>query len=113
MVSPPGAPSLDHRLRRRSYARKRSSRTGFHEGIVTKPPVATCKPTPWLARRKLPTDSRRLLERIPHGHFVLPTVMDLESALTFQGHLDLFSGSRGAAKALAITGLGDGFCAMI
>lgn len=27
--------------------------------------------------------------------------MDLESALTFHGHLAIFSGSRGAAKALA------------
>ena len=101
-VPPPvAALALQQKLRKLSYSRKRPIRTGLHEGSLTRPPVASLKPTPWLPRRKLSTVSRELLLKIPRGQFVLPLGTTLDDISHLPGHLDLFSGSRGAARALA------------
>lgn len=58
-------------------------------------------PEPWSRRAELPATAAELLAAIPASQFVVPKGRKLEDVINFAGHLDLFSGSRGAAKALA------------
>ena len=77
-------------------------RSGLKQGRRGKSPVVASRPEPWLPRRLLTSAAKALLERLPRSQFVLPNKSaDLDALLQKPGHLDLFSGSRGAARALA------------
>ena len=89
----------------RAQLRKHRGRTGFgrtkNNSCVVTPPVAAPFPTPWLPAQKLSEEARRLLATLPLNQFVFPRSADREKLLQRPGHLDLFSGSRTAAAALA------------
>eukprot|EP00438_Fugacium_kawagutii_P001255 Skav223451 [mRNA] locus=scaffold350:925896:940241:- [translate_table: standard] len=104
-VVPPQLPveQLPERaLQRRAFAQQQRARTRVTKGKPVKnPPVPQPRFSPWLPRRKLRSDCIEALKQIPRSQFVLPKGVSLETALQFPGHCDLFSGSRGAARALA------------
>ena len=89
----------------RAKLRKHRARTGFGKArgnsCVVTPPVAAPFPTPWLSAQKLSATARRLVSSLPIGQFVFPRGSNREKLLQLPGHLDLFSGSRTAAAALA------------
>eukprot|EP00438_Fugacium_kawagutii_P007238 Skav211558 [mRNA] locus=scaffold2228:116375:121024:+ [translate_table: standard] len=118
----------DRQVRRRAFAKQRSSRSApaasppsstslkvpptscrtsrisRTPGAPDKPPVAASSPVPvqpWLRRAVLSAPAERLIGVLPSSQFVLPPGKTLEELRHYKGHLDLFSGSRGAAKALA------------
>lgn len=70
--------------------------------VAKTPPVAAPPPRkPWLPERRLDEAACTLLDRIPESQFCLPRGKTLKDIKQYAGHLDLFSGSRGAARALA------------
>ena len=84
---------------RRDYALKRSTRTGGRGNADTTP--VTRRVEPWIRAERLSSSCQQLLGSLPSAQFVVPAGKKLEELLKWQGHLDLFSGKRGAAKALA------------
>ena len=81
----------------------RTSRKGGAKGSVTSPVVAEkFRGEPWLPCGKTSATARALLQTCPADQFVLPKGLTLDQAIQRKGHLDIFSGSRGAAKALAM-----------
>lgn len=93
----PEPPSERHLRRREASRRTRQGKGSFA------PPVAAVvsRGEPWLPCRKLSADVVAELSKFPPEQFVLPPGRTLVEALALPGHLDIFSGSRGAAKALA------------
>lgn len=92
----------DRELRRQAVSRTSSGRARVKQGCKTKPPVvAAAKPEPWLPRGLLSDEATALLDAVPSSQFVCPRGYMLEDIRHLPGHLDLFSGSRGAARALA------------
>ena len=88
--------------RRRAWQKQRSSRTGLGQNSVKPPVVATrFRAAPWMPSSGLTEDAQRMLRAVPLEQFVFPAVCDVQSLLKLPGHLDLFSGSRRAAIALA------------
>lgn len=89
----------------REHLRRQRARTGFgktrHKGCVVTPPVAAPFPTPWLSGRKLSAKASQLLNSLPASQLVFPRGANRAKLLQYPGHLDLFSGSRTAAAALA------------
>eukprot|EP00438_Fugacium_kawagutii_P011481 Skav211699 [mRNA] locus=scaffold1535:189530:207134:+ [translate_table: standard] len=90
----------DRTLRRRQFLTM-PTRTRVNKGRCKPPPVARARPQPWMPRTRLTSECLDALRRIPVDQFVLPRGYSLEEVIGLSGHLDLFSGSRGAAKALA------------
>ena len=89
-------------LRRRAWQKQHSSRTGLGQNSVKPPVVATrFRAAPWMPQWKLEADALQLLRAVPREQFVFPAGCDGDALLEFPGHLDLFSGSRRAAVALA------------
>ena len=68
---------------------------------VVTPPVAALFSTPWLPGKKLSAKAHSLVKSFPAAQFVFPRGANREKLLQLPGHLDLFSGSRTAAAALA------------
>ncbi len=57
--------------------------------------------SPWLPRVRCPPAALKLLLILPESQFVFPPGVDRAQCLRYKGHLDLFSGSRASARALA------------
>lgn len=93
-------PPSERHLRRREF-QKTSGRGKVVSKSSRQSTLAAPRPTPWLPRQQLPASLQEKLLRFPASQFVLPRGMTLKEAVKKAGHLDLFSGSRGAAKALA------------
>ena len=90
----------ERQVRRANYSCAEQRRSGLKRGKKEIPP--SCRTEPWLPRRRLTAEAVALLTALPAEQFVLPHKdICLEELLRKPGHLDLFSGSRGAAKALA------------
>ena len=87
----------DRELRRRSYFADRS-RQGGKTKVAVSPPAARVEP--WMPRTALSDRALELLSALPNSQFVFPRGTT-DKTLRQRGHLDLFSGSRGAARALA------------
>ena len=89
----------------RKQLRARQWRTGFlgsgTRGRRSKPPVAAFPVSPWLPKTALSSATEQLIRAIPRSQFVLPTGKTFEDVCHLQGHLDLFSGAKGFARALA------------
>eukprot|EP00438_Fugacium_kawagutii_P029903 Skav200720 [mRNA] locus=scaffold2650:194332:201147:- [translate_table: standard] len=107
----PSAPSAaaplispeSHRRALRRLWHKKLLRTGRDKGgFKETPPVAASRSAkPWLRFPSLTDHAAKLLSKIPANQFVFPRGADPMKLLRLQGHLDLFSGSRNAARALA------------
>lgn len=87
-------------LRRLEYIKAKSVRTGS-KGRRREPPAAVFRRVPWLPRIELEPALVDELKKFPEAQFVLPPGATLEDVIHLQGHLDLFSGSRVAARAQA------------
>ena len=91
----------------RKQLRARQWRTGFlgsgTGGRRSKPPVASFPVSPWLPKTALSSATEQLIRKLPRSQFVLPTGKSFEDVCHLQGHLDLFSGAKGFARALANT----------
>ena len=96
-------PSVSERkLKRRKFMELKTKRTKGKDRVASvKPPVARARPMPWMPRRRLTAAAAEALAVIPTSQFVLPSGFTWEEVGNLQGHLDLFSGSRGAARAVA------------
>ena len=94
-------PASERHQRRKDF--QRTFRAGRAKAKSSRPPSVAAPPraTPWLPRSQLTDEVRQLLSAFPASQFVLPRGKSLAECLTKAGHLDLFSGSRGAARALA------------
>ena len=79
----------------------RLTRTGSGGSRRGPKPVASRRGEPWLPRKKLSGEAIQALEALPRNQFVLPPGAAFTDVIQRPGHLDLFSGCRGAAKALA------------
>lgn len=66
-----------------------------------KPPVVVGPREPWLKFPLLSPAACSLISSLPISQFVFPKGADKSKLLRQKGHLDLFSGQRGAARALA------------
>ncbi len=100
---PDPRPVLPEPPSERHQRRLEAARTGVkgRDKFVGKPPVAAfSRAEPWMPDCKLPEKTVALLKEFPRDQFLLPAGKSFEEALTERGHLDLFSGSRGAARAL-------------
>ena len=88
--------------RRRAWQKQRSLRTGLGQNSVNPPVVATrFRAAPWMPSDVLTGTAQQLLRAVPREQFVFPAGCDEDALLKLPGHLDLFSGSRRAAIALA------------
>lgn len=96
-------PSTTHRQEARAhFAQARPSRTGRDHPSRNRPPVSNrVRAQPWLPKRRLDPSAVEFLKTIPTSQFVVPRSKKLDDLLWQPGHLDLFSGSRRAARALA------------
>ena len=105
MKKPAAIPTFEdppHLQRRRLWRQSRSGRTGLGLSSVKSPVVAPrFRAAPWMPTAQLSATAQRLLRAVPRGQFIFPSGSDPETLLTLPGHLDLFSGSRRAALALA------------
>ena len=81
--------------------RTKATRTGSGGSRRGPKPVASRRGEPWLPRKKLSGEAIQALEALPRNQFVLPPGAAFMDVIQRPGHLDLFSGCRGAAKALA------------
>ena len=98
-------------LRLRKQLRAHHWRTGLRKGVSgtktggrrLRPPVAAVSGSPWLPKTAPTRSAKRLLASLPRSQFVLPTGKTFAEVADLPGHLDLFSGSRGFARALANT----------
>ena len=89
-------------VRRKAHCRKRPLRTGLKLGPPNNPPLAAFnRREPWLPHAKLTDRAQERLNQLPRSQFVLPRGATWEDLASMPGHLDLFSGCRIAAKALA------------
>ena len=93
--------SLPLRQRLRRWWRTRVFKSGGQTSCKGNLAAAPGFPTPWLPRPSLSGEAKKLLQKIPADQLVFPKVADKETLLELPGHLDLFSGSRSAARALA------------
>ena len=87
----------DRKLERRAFFADRA-RQGGKTKVAVSPPAFRAEP--WMPADRLSDQALLLLERLPKSQFVFPRNCK-DKTLTRRGHLDLFSGSRGAARALA------------
>lgn len=89
----------------REKLRRHRARTGLgitrDKSRVVTPPVAAPFSTPWLPGKKLSAKAHSLVKSFPVAQFVFPRGANREKLWQLPGHLDLFSGSRTAAAALA------------
>ena len=85
----------------RQQARSQAARTGSELSRRNFHPVAKSRPEPWLPRERLTAAAAELLREFPRAQFALPPAATAAEIFDKPGHLDLFSGCRGAAKALA------------
>ena len=89
-------PEREH-LRKSYVASQRSKK----DARLNKPPVVARPRQPWNRFPLLSPTARALVAALPLSQFVFPKGADKQKLLGQQGHLDLFSGQRGAARALA------------
>ena len=108
LPSMPPKPSIPARedssrlQRRRAWQKQCSTRTGLGQNSVNPPVVATrFRAAPWMPSHSLTDSAQKFLRAVPREQFVFPAGCDEETLLKLPGHLDLFSGSRRAAAALA------------
>lgn len=98
----PISSTSERMLRRLEYMKDKSARTGS-KGRRRKPPAAVFRRVPWMPKTELAPDVVAKLKEFPSAQFVLPPGATLEDVIHLPGHLDLFSGSRVAARAQAKT----------
>ena len=89
---------------KRPFQRSRSKATG-ETNVVTSPavdpPRSPADREPWITLPELTDEAISLLKSLPADQFVTPQGFSLQDCISKQGHLDLFSGSRGLARQLA------------
>ena len=86
---------LAHRWRRTRVSKS------VNKGCFGGKPAVANPASPWLPRHRLSATATELLGRFSGDQFVLPKGAARDEILKFSGHLDLFSGSRSAARAQA------------
>ena len=92
----------DRELRRRAWHSSKK-RTGVKEVLSKSTGCSRRRFSPWIPKTELAAEATAFLKSLPRGQFVLPTGVSAEQAFKYAGHLDLFSGAKGAAKALVQT----------
>lgn len=85
--------------RRHEHWRTRVLKKGLNQSRSS--PLNFPVASPWLPSERCKAAVRRRLAELPLDQFVFPKNADKKKLLQTPGHLDLFSGSRGAARALA------------
>eukprot|EP00434_Breviolum_minutum_P030991 symbB.v1.2.027409.t1/scaffold2802.1/size122644/5 len=96
---PPVDPLSNRKRKREEFLRDKLRPAKPTQSV--RPPVVSSRPEPWRQRLQLSTLAMDLLGQIPRSQFVLPRGKSWEDVKNNVGHLDLFSGSRGAARSLA------------
>lgn len=96
---PPVDPLSNRKRKREEFLRNKVRPAKPTQPV--RPPVVSSRPEPWRQRLQLSTAAMDLLGQLPRSQFVLPRGKSWEDVKNNVGHLDLFSGSRGAARSLA------------
>ena len=98
VVAAPVSPTSERDRARKEYWR---TRVAGKIGTKFKSPPSAVSFSPWLPRVRCPPAALKLLLTLPESQFVFPPGVDRAQCLRYKGHLDLFSGSRASARALA------------
>ena len=99
LVSQPVEPLPPREEARRRWVK--SVKKGGHQGSRLPPKSFSRRFQPWMPRSQLSDEAKAALDVFPASQFVVPRGVSLDDIEHLPGHLDLFSGERGAARAVA------------